>query len=270
MMRLGISSWAYGWAVGVDGYPQSAQPLAALDLLQRACQLGVDLAQIGDNLPVHQLPSLQLASIREVACDLGIAIELGTRGVQPAHLLRYLDLAVYFEAKLVRTLPQEITSQPSPPEAEEWIGSVMEHFRAAGVVLALENYERQTSVELAALVQRIADPFLGVCLDTVNSIGALETPKEVVRNLMPYIRNLHVKDFIIRRPEHKMGYEISGCPVGEGMLNVDWLFTELRAHGADPTVILEQWAPWEGSIAKTIATEKEWAARSIIFLGQYR
>jgi sugar phosphate isomerase/epimerase len=67
-----------------------------------------------------------------------------------------------------------------------------------------------------------------------------------------------------------MGYEIHGCPAGEGMLNVDWLFAELTAYGVDPTIILEQWVPWEGSIAKTIATEKQWAKQSIAYLNKYR
>lgn len=270
MRRIGISSWTYGWAVGVEQYTQPPNPLTAVDLVHQARQLGVDLIQLGDNLPVDRLLPSEQAALREVARDFGIALELGTRGVKPAHLLRCLDLAVYFDSKLIRTLPQEVTSTLSSQETEECIRSVLQDFRAAGVVLALENYEAETSVELAALVKNIGDAFLGICLDTVNSFGALETPRDVVRNLMPHVRNLHIKDFIIRRPAHKMGFEIQGCPAGEGMLNVDWLFTELNASGLNPTVILEQWVPWEGSIAKTVATEQQWAAQSIAYLNKYR
>jgi sugar phosphate isomerase/epimerase len=269
-MRIGISSWAYGWAVGVPGYPQPAQPLTGLNLLQSAHNLGLDLVQIADNLPIHLFSLTELSTIRQVAGDFGIAIELGTRGLEPSHLLNYLDLAQYFDSKLIRTLPLEATSPVVAPEAEQSIAEVIEKFRAAGVVLALENYERQTSLNLAELVRKIGDEYLGVCLDTANSLGALETPKDVLRNLRPYIRNVHLKDFVVRRPAHMMGFHVEGCPAGQGLLNVHWLLAELREHCPASSIILEQWTPWTGSVDKTIAIEKEWAEQSIVFLNQYR
>jgi 3-oxoisoapionate decarboxylase len=137
-------------------------------------------------------------------------------------------------------------------------------------VLALENYEQVTSAELAGLVERLANPCVGVCLDTANSLGAMELPRQVVTNLGPYVRNLHIKDFTIRRVTYTMGFEIAGCPAGEGKLDIDWIIGELRKWNRDPTLILEQWTPWRGTLEQTLAVEEEWAERSLRFLERYR
>ena len=53
-MRLGIGSYTYGWAIGVSGHAPE-RPMGALDLLERAAELGVGLVQVADNLPLHRL-----------------------------------------------------------------------------------------------------------------------------------------------------------------------------------------------------------------------
>ena len=142
-------------------------------------------------------------------------------------------------------------------------------FESAGVCLALENYEGNTSGELAALVRDAASPCLGICLDTVNSLGAMETPAMVVAALAPYVHSLHIKDFDIARAESRMGYVVSGRPAGEGLLDIDWLLAEIRRAGPEPNLILELWTPYQGTVEETIRLEAEWADRSIRFLKRY-
>jgi sugar phosphate isomerase/epimerase len=268
-MRLGIGSWTYGWATGVSGYPPPAHPLTAMDLIDRAHTYGLDIAQLADNLPVHELSATGLAKLRDHATESKIDIELGTVGFEPEHLQRYLNLAVFLGARLVRTLLRTPEGKPDLTLAEKSIRSVADEFRSAGVVLAIENYEQQTCAELASLVARIDNPYVGICMDTVNSLGALQTPRQVVAALGPYVQNLHIKDFTIRRLPSKMGYEVVGCPAGEGMLEIDWILGELHRQGRNPSVILEQWTPWVGSIESTTALEEEWAARGVRFLQRY-
>jgi sugar phosphate isomerase/epimerase len=85
----------------------------------------------------------------------------------------------------------------------------------------------------------------------VNSLGALEKPREVVALLGPHTINVHVKDFEIRRVDTMMGYLVTGCAAGEGRLDIAWLVGELREHGRDPNLILELWPPYAGSIEQT-------------------
>ncbi len=37
---------------------------------------------------------------------------------------------------------------------------------------------------------------------------------------MPFTVNLHVKDFIIQRVGHQMGFTVTGTPLGKGMIQL--------------------------------------------------
>jgi len=235
------------------------------DLLERASALKVDVVQIADNLPLHTLDSAELGDARDQAADLGVAIEIGTRGVEPAHLLRYLSLAAQFDAVLLRTLTASAESQPSLEQAEKWIREVLSKFEDQGITLGLENYETYSCRELAALVRRLDSRRVGVCLDTVNSLGALETPDRVVETLAPLTVNLHIKDFIIDRVPEKMGFVVSGASAGSGRLDIPWLLGQMPS-GKNVTAILEQWPPLKDSIEATVAMEQEWAERGVQYL----
>ena len=103
----------------------------------------------------------------------------------------------------------------------------------------------------------------GICLDTVNSFGALEGPEVVVQQLAPYTLNLHVKDFTIARVSSNMGFLVTGTPAGEGRLDLPWLFERLRAAGRDVNAILETWPPFGPTLDETIARERTWVETSI-------
>ena len=116
------------------------------------------------------------------------------------------------------------------------------------------------------MIEAIDSPNVGICLDTVNSFGCLEGPAHVVANLAPFVSSLHVKDFTIRRAGHMMGFDVTGAPAGQGMLDIPWLLGELRAAGRNPNAILELWPPPESTVAATVEKEREWARESIRYL----
>ena len=265
-MRLGISSWTYPWAIGVKGFSPPPKRLTLEDLLERASALKVGVVQIADNLPLHAMDDGELSAARDQAAGLGLKIEIGTRGVEPGHLFRYLDLAVRFDAVLLRTLTHTAESKPSLEQAEKWIRAVLPEFEAAGVTLGLENYEKHSCRELAALVCRLESRQVGICLDTVNSLGALETPERVVEMLGPLVVNLHIKDFVIERVPEMMGFRVRGAPAGEGMLDIPWLLEQTTLRDANLSAILEQWPPLRDSVEVTVAMEREWAEQGVRYL----
>lgn len=231
----------------------------------RASELKVGVVQIADNLPLHKLDPGELRDARDQAADLGLRIEIGTRGVEPAHLLRYLSIGCSFDAKLVRTLLHSVDSQPSLEQGEKWIREVLPEFEAHGVGLGVENYEAQSCCSLASFVRKLDSSALGICLDTVNSLGALETPEYVVQTLASLTVSLHVKDFVIERVPQKMGFVVRGAPAGYGQLDIPWVLRQMPLDN-DLSVIVEQWPPLEASIEATVATEREWAVRSVEYL----
>jgi len=263
-MQLGIGSYTLAWAVGVPGYAAPSAPLEAEGLVEQASRLGVRVVQICDNLPLHLLPAERLDGLAARAGSAGVALEVGTRGTEPAHLLSYLRTASALGARLVRSL---ITKEVAAAERE--LLEVLPAYEKAGVVLALENYERHGVRALAELIQRIASPCLGACLDTVNSLGALETPREAISALLPHTASLHLKDFDITRNEHRLGFSVLGTPAGQGRLDIPELVNAARNNGRDPNAILELWTPYTGTVDDTVRKEMSWAEESISFLRRF-
>lgn len=271
-MRLGVTSYAFTWEVGVPGHvfaaaePAVVEPLTALGLLGRAADMGVSVVQILDNLPLQGATDTELDSIRQRADELGISLEVGTRGIEPGHLTAYLAAARALGSPLVRIVIDTADRQPTADEVVAALRDVLPAYEAAGVDLAIENHDRFESHVLVGILGAVGSARLGICLDTVNSLGALERPEVVVAALGPHTLSLHVKDFQIRRVPHAMGFVVEGEPAGRGRLDVPWLLSELRSFGRDPNALLELWTPPEATASATIAKERRWARESIDYL----
>ncbi len=259
-MEIGLSSYTWPWAVGREGH-EPVNPLDTLAMLEKTKGYGVSVLQIADNPALHLMDEEELDEIVRTADSYGIALEVGTRGIEPAHLMRYLDIAQKLHSSIVRSITHEVDDG-----AIACIREVLPEYEKAGVSIALENHDEHRTDELAAFLDRIGSPSVGVCLDTVNSFAALETPERVVQNLAPYTLNLHVKDFEVVRFGSELGFSIVGCPAGQGRLDVEWTVGYLKDKGRSPNVILELWTPYTETIEKTIALEEEWAKISIQYL----
>lgn len=263
-MKLGLSTYTYTWAIGVPGR-LPARPMTALDLVDRAQQLGVHVLQFADNLPLDQLPPAALEELAHSAVERGIQVEVGTRGIAADHLRGYLALAKRFNSPILRVVIDTASHHPSPEEAAALLHPLRSEFEDAGVTLAIENHDRFYVSQLAEMVRGLGN-WVGICLDTVNSFGALEGPQEVVDVLGPLTVNLHFKDFTIFRASHMMGFMVEGRPAGLGKLDAPWLLAELKRYGRDCNTILELWTPPEDTLEATILKEQRWAEESIHYL----
>src|SRR5687768_698532 len=100
-MLLGISSFTYGWAVGVPGH-MAANPWTELTLLRQTIDFGLNTLQLGDNLPVHGLSKERLDTLKRQADASRIRLEVGARKLTRENLRAYLELAKYLNAPLLR------------------------------------------------------------------------------------------------------------------------------------------------------------------------
>ena len=237
-------------------------------LLEKAVEANVPVVQIADNLPLHDLQDAELDRLRGAAGERALTLEAGTRGVDPEHLARYVEIANRIGARVLRTVlsgslcgPQQLAA------AETSIRQVLPALERQGVTLALENNEAFSATEFAGLIQRIESPHVGICLDTANSLGRPETLRTVVETLAGYAVMLHAKDYDIQRIDTRMGFSVVGKPVGEGRVDFEWVLAELHRRGRTGiSVIVEHWPPFAGTIEETIRKEEEWLARSVQFL----
>jgi sugar phosphate isomerase/epimerase len=240
--------------------------LGPFDLVDRARALDVGVVQFGDNLPLDRLPAHELRSFATYAFDQGITVELGIRGIAPDHVRRYLRLAEHLQVSILRVVTATAEYQPGAEEIIAAMNAILPDLSSASVCLALENHDCFASRTLAGIVEQLGSQSVGICLDTANSLGALEGPDVVARTLAPWTVNLHVKDVIVRRLDHGLGFIVEGCPAGQGQIDLPGLLALLRRHKRDPNVILEQWTPPGEKVTETIAREKAWAETGIGYL----
>lgn len=266
MTILGLGSYGVGWAIGVAGYQPPAAPLDAVGLVRLTDSLGLKLAQIGDNLPLHPLDAAARRTLRDEAQRRGIALEVGTRGIETAHLTQYVEIAAYFGSPILRVVVDTQEHHPPPEAVVTLVLAALPALEAAGITLAIENHDRFKVRTLAGIIDQIDHPLVGICLDTVNSFGSAEGPEAVVKALGRYVVNLHVKEFVVQRASHNMGFTVTGAPAGQGLLDVPWLLAALKGEGRQFNAIIETWAAPETTMAETIAKERAWVEQSVRYL----
>ena len=84
--------------------------------------------------------------------------------------------------------------------------------------LAVENHKDWRIDEMLGWLKRLSSEYVGVCLDTGNSIALLEDPHEVVEAYSPWTMTTHFKDMDVR--EYDEGFLLSEVPLGEGYLDL--------------------------------------------------
>lgn len=262
-MKIGIGSYAFRWAIGTRDF-MPANPLMPTELLEKAATLGADVVQICDNLPLDSLSNKALVALAQRAEELGIVLEIGIRGSRPQQLRRNLDIARQLGARVLRVVLANGEWRPTFDKLGSMFRSLLPDLRVADVTLAIENHFYLSPVELACLVRTIDDPLVGVCLDPLNSITKLIGVAETVTVLAPLAVSVHAKDAVITRP--RTGFYISGCPLGEGLVDLKGMLDAVHASGRSPNVLVECWMDRLDDEMATLAQEEDWVKRGIEYL----
>jgi len=264
---IGLGTYAFFW----QHSDLVAEPLSLVGAFEATTALGVDLFQICDYAPLESMSEAELTDAAAAARDLGLAVELGTKGIEPDRLARFLDLAGVFDARLVRSMLYSPDSRPTFAQAEEWLRAALPAYEASGVDLALETYEQVATTDLVDLVARIDSDRLGICLDPANVVARLERPRDCVELTAPYVKNVHVKDFAFARQPGWVGFTYGGAPMGEGLHDYPHLLETVRPRdrgvdGPEVNEIVEHWLSWQGDPETTVRTEREWTRTTIEYL----
>lgn len=260
--RIGLSSYAFFWQLS----DKVSAPLTIHQALEKTAALGVELFQICDYAPLESMSDAELEAVRATADRLRIALELGTKGIRPAHLRKFLHIAGILGAPLLRTMFNVPGHTPTAEEAVAIFKEVLPEFEAAGVKIAVETYEQVPTSRILDVIRGVDSPSLGICSDPANTVAALEMPREVIDAVAPYVLNMHIKDFAFSRKEGWVGFTYSGAPLGDGLLDYDYMVRKLQPHQRNINQIVEHWLPWQDSEDETIRLENQWTQQSIDFL----
>ena len=154
-----------------------------------------------------------------------------------------VDLAAALGAPFVRLLADRDPA-PGPAVDDEAVADALAELapyaREKGVVLLVEtNGAYADTKRLAALVDRVASPAIGVLWDVHHPFRFFgETPEETVAHLGDRIRYLHVKDSV--SVDGRVQYRMTG----HGDVPVARALTLLRGRGYDGYVCLEWVKRW--------------------------
>jgi len=226
-------------------------------------------AAVGGSLPGRMLA---VGTVSLVGLLAGVAsrqiVHQATQATELASAIDQAALARRIGARLLRTIPEVSGETPPVADIPKYLASVLPVLAQHDVKLGLEN-GKIPAEELKWALDQVDSPLMGVVLDTVNSLAVPEGWKHVAQVLAPYTICLHLKDFVVQRVWHMMGFTVEGRPAGKGQVDIPWLLETLKAARSDFNVIIELWPPEQGTLEETIALEEAWAVESVLHLRRY-
>ena len=117
------------------------------------------------------------------------------------------------------------------------LAGVADIFARANIVLGLETGQ-ETAPALAALLQKLARPNVGVNFDPANIILYNNgDPVTALRVLGPWLRQVHIKDAVRTKVPGTSGGEV---PVGAGETNWHEFFSTLQQLRFDGDLVIER------------------------------
>lgn len=122
--------------------------------------------------------------------------------------------------------------------------------------LALENHKDERIPERLETLKHISSEYVGVCVDTGNSIALLEDPMAVVEAYAPWAFSAHLKDMAVQ--EYEDGFLLAEVPLGEGFLDLPTMIQVLRKHHPEVRFSLEMMT--RDPLKVPCLTERYWSA----------
>ncbi len=228
-LNAGICVFGIPYACGFVGAGTpyaNPQPLAGKDIVELAVKSGLSFAE----MPPSMFSESQPEHLREI-CDIGqdkdVSFIVSGGHLRASTLRDDLRLALAVGATTVRCILSSVLCGDRRPVEGGWpnylkrleveLEEILPEFEKHGVALAMENHQDATSAELVALCARFESPSLGITLDTGNPLAVMEEPLDFARAVAPYLRHVHMKDYLIHPAPN--GYRLVRCPMGQGVID---------------------------------------------------
>lgn len=163
-----------------------------------------------------------------------------TRTARMDALKQTSDFAAQLGIRQVQTHCGFLPEDPADPlydEAVKAIREVAQHCAGNGQMFLMETGQ-ETPTTMSRAIQDVAQPNLGVGLDTANLIlYGKANPVDAVDIIGTHVRSIHAKDGRWPTDPMKLGEEVL---IGTGLVDFRSVFTKLRRLGYTGTVTIER------------------------------
>ncbi|MFV9505391.1 MAG: sugar phosphate isomerase/epimerase family protein [Oscillochloridaceae bacterium umkhey_bin13] len=248
-MRIGLSALSFSYRCGLvgQGTPRAvASPLSADALITLAVRAGLTSLA----LPAALLPALgtpQLPTLRDRLLSCGLKLVVDAEIIGQVDLAGTMRTAAALGASTVRVLASPVLEGLRATFTNDWeahlatVSAILRDLAPLateyGVVLAVENHQDLTADDLLTIMAAVDSPAVGVTFDPVNALVVAEDPFTALDQLGPYIRNIHLSDYLAY-PSNE-GWRLVRCALGEGDLNLRRMLVMLAALAPDATCQIE-------------------------------
>jgi sugar phosphate isomerase/epimerase len=198
-------------------------------------------------LPADTAPA-EAARLRARAAEAGIRLVLAGGIAADAPLEALIPLASALGARTLRLTVSRILEGDRRAVGragwEEMRAAAARRLREARplaeshqVALAIENHQDANSDDLLWLCESVGGDFIGVNLDTGNPLAVGEGPVEFAARIVPFLKNVHLKDYRMHRTAS--GYRLVRCALGDGVVDFPALFRLFTDQAPDATCSIE-------------------------------
>jgi len=235
------SEFTYGWS------PDGAQLISAEALVREAARRGFR----GVEIPTRTLDNgeTDIARLRAVIDELNLEVVVSAFGTETEYLQKHLVHARELGARVLRTvIGGAAYGGDRRALAGKWqefmagvrarLEPVVREARKSALVLAVENHQDAASEDLLWLCQELGADTFGIVLDAANPLATAEHPLTFARQVAPYVRYLHLKDYQIYWSDE--GYRLVRCAVGTGVIPFQQVLAVLAEHGYTRSGSLER------------------------------
>lgn len=257
-MKLGLDSYSYHLAFGAHPDFTPSQKMDLFQFMDRVKELGLDGFQID---PMH-LVSQKDSYLREILAyskEKNLFLEYGTMGIEADWLMNELDTCAKLESTILRTFigfdryDKKINIHLEIESAIEHLNKVKNRAAELNIKIAIENHGDVSSDELVDIVEKVASPNVGICLDLGNALVTFEDPLEAAKKMAPYTFTTHFKDYAIKMTNY--GFKVCGAALGNGNIDLRAALKILTEKTNLDKIILE--IPVEAESEEQTALKKE-------------
>ncbi|MBD3308176.1 TIM barrel protein, partial [candidate division KSB3 bacterium] len=215
-MLLGIHTYSFylhgmgqAWADFALPWPRQ---MTTFDLLDEVVRMGLDGVHLDDGALDSLAPSY-LKEVRAAAEERGLYLEynfsmdFGGYGVGIQHNLEdALLTADTLGADVVKVSmdlrrPRPVSASRFHPDVVRQMTAFADQLKAvapgaaaAGIKIAVENHCDSFSEEIVWLLDLVASPGVGACIDTCNALMVMEDPLVAIETLAPRAFTNHFRD----------------------------------------------------------------------------